>query len=289
MRPGRPQAGSRSHVRPPGHRARKRFGQHFLEPVWAERVVRAIAPQPDDVILEIGPGRGAITSLLLRACRHVVACEIDRELAAALRADAPAHLTVIEGDVLDLTAAPILHLLDDLQLQGRPLRVVGNLPYNVASPILFKCSELVEAGMPIGDAVFMVQREVADRLLAPVGTRDYGVLGILLRHVAAMDRRLDLPAGAFRPMPKVQSTVVGFRFHAPEPAPRSLTVFRALVRTVFTRRRKTLANALRAWPGPAASSPETLLGRCGLDPRRRPETLSLPEFVLLADAVSAQE
>ena len=90
-------------------------------------------------------------------------------------------------------------------------------------------------------------------------------------------------------MPKVQSTVVGFRFHAPEPAPRSLTVFRALVRTVFTRRRKTLANALRAWPGPAASSPETLLGRCGLDPRRRPETLSMPEFVLLADAVSAQE
>ncbi len=269
------------------HRARKRFGQHFLQRVWAERVVAAIAPAADEVFLEIGPGQGALTVPLLAACRHVVAFEIDRDLAAALRAGTHAHLTVVEGDFLDRSVESIRGQLRDQRLDDARLRLAGNLPYNVASPILFKAIDLYEAGLPMVDAAVMLQREVADRLLAPVGTGEYGVLSVLIRHVAKVTRRLNLPPGAFRPAPEVHSSVVALTFHPPEPRPADLPRFRALVRAVFTRRRKTMSNALGAWPQPLPVAAAELLTRCAIDPQRRPETLDIPEFVRLADALTA--
>ncbi|HEV3139806.1 MAG TPA: 16S rRNA (adenine(1518)-N(6)/adenine(1519)-N(6))-dimethyltransferase RsmA, partial [Vicinamibacterales bacterium] len=218
-------------------RARKRFGQHFLEPAWVAKVIRAIDPQPDDVFLEIGPGRGALTRPLAERARSIAAVEIDRDLAADLSISAPPNVTVLEGDFLETS---------DFRLQTSDFRVVGNLPYNVASPILIRLRDLRAGGLGIRDATVMLQREVADRLTAVPGTRDYGVLSVLLGHTARMERVLALPPGAFRPAPKVHSALVRLTYHAPEPAVRDAAAFERLVRSVFTRRRKTLANAMRA-------------------------------------------
>jgi len=255
-------------------RARKRFGQHFLEPAWVQKVLRAIDPKPEEAFLEIGPGRGALTLPLAARARAIVAFEIDRDLAAALEANAPPNVGIVEGDFLESswTVAE--------QPEGR-LRVVGNLPYNVASPILFKLAGWFAGGLPIGDATVMVQREVADRLTARVGTHEYGVLTILLGHVSSIDRLLSLPPGAFRPAPKVHSTLVRLRFHAPEPRARDEAVFSAVVRSAFTRRRKTIANALAAVD--ATIRPPDALAQAGIDPRRRPETMTIAEWVALSD------
>jgi 16S rRNA (adenine1518-N6/adenine1519-N6)-dimethyltransferase len=268
--------------------ARRRFGQHFLEPVWVVKVQRAIDPRPSDVFLEIGAGRGALTRPLAAAARHVVAFEIDRDLAEALRVARLANVSVVEGDVLDATAADVRAALAAAGIDSPVLRAAGNLPYNVASPILFKLIELVDAGLPIRDAVLMIQREVADRLLARPGSREYGVLGILVRHRARVERLLDLPPGAFRPVPKVRSTLLRMRFHPPDPPVADPAVFAALTVALFTRRRKTLANALRAYgPAAAGASPAELLSRAGLDGRRRPETLEIAEVARLASACVA--
>jgi 16S rRNA (adenine1518-N6/adenine1519-N6)-dimethyltransferase len=266
-------------------RPRKRFGQHFLESTWAAKVVEAIEPRADDVILEIGPGRGAMTHLLGAAAARVLAFEIDRDLVPRLRAAAAANVTIVEGDFLAVTAAGIGEELRRLGVPPTaPLRVAGNLPYNVGSPILFKLIELIDGGLPVNDAVVMLQREVADRLIAAPGTKEYGILSVLVRHRADIERVLSLPAGAFRPVPRVQSAVVRLRFHPPRPVPRRPDVFQNLTRAIFTRRRKTLANALQAY---ASSGGEEALRRAGLDGRRRPETLDIPELVALGDAFPA--
>jgi 16S rRNA (adenine1518-N6/adenine1519-N6)-dimethyltransferase len=262
-------------------RARKRFGQHFLEPAWVEKVVRAIDPRPGDTFIEIGPGRGALTRPLAARAQHVFAYEIDRDLAAELRTEAIPNVTVVEGDVIKT-----------LTLQSpspEPLRVAGNLPYNAASPIMFKLADLFAAGVPIGDATLMLQREVADRLVATPGTREYGVLSVLLQHVATIDILLKLPAGAFRPAPKVLSALVRLRFHPPLPMVASPRTFTGIVRAVFTRRRKTLANALLAVDTAGQRSFGPALEQAGIDGRRRPETLTLAEFARLADAYTAQK
>lgn len=263
---------------------RKRFGQHFLEPAWVVKVVRAIAPAPDDVFVEIGPGRGALTRELAARARAVTAFEIDRNLAAALRETAPDNLEVVEGDFLK-SGWILAH-----RPEG-PVRVAGNLPYNVASPILFTLVELYNAGIPLSDATVMVQREVADRLVARPGTREYGVLSVLIRVSAEVERLLVLPAGAFRPAPKVQSALVRLRFHPTDPLLRSRTTFVTLVQAIFTRRRKTLENALLAFLPPDTdkgkldrASIAALLRQAGIDGRRRPETLDIPELVRLSEA-----
>lgn len=268
-------------------RARKRYGQHFLERPWVDKVLRAVAPRDEEIVLEIGPGRGALTLPLLAAVRHVIAFEIDRDLAGALRAEGRPNLTVVEGDVLDVTQERITDVLHEAGLGGAPLRLVGNLPYNVASPILFKVVELVEHGLPIRDAIVMIQREVADRIVAPVGTSDYGVLGVLLRHVAQVDRLLALPPGAFRPAPDVHSSLLGLRLHPADPMPADLGVLRGLVRAAFTRRRKTLGNALEACALPPGLDPAEALRRAGVDPRLRPEALDVAGWVRLADVLVA--
>jgi 16S rRNA (adenine1518-N6/adenine1519-N6)-dimethyltransferase len=166
------------------------------------------------------------------------------------------------------------------------LRVAGNLPYNVASPILFKLVELYAAGVPLSDATVMLQREVADRLVAVPGSREYGVLSILIGHQASAEIVLKLPAGAFRPPPKVLSALVRLRFHAPDPPVRDRRLFDGLVQAVFTRRRKTLANALLAFPPAVAATPGRILDAVGIDGVRRPETLTIAEFARLADCLA---
>jgi 16S rRNA (adenine1518-N6/adenine1519-N6)-dimethyltransferase len=275
----------RSRRSPGAPAARKRFGQHFLEPAWVDKLVRAIDPQPDQTFLEIGPGRGALTRPLAARAHAIVAYEIDRDLAAALREDAIPNVTIVEGDFLELTPSTIQEQAigrhDESRIPSpesrirRSIRAAGNLPYNVASPILFRLAEFYASGLPIEDATVMLQREVAERLVAPPGTGEYGVLSVLMQHAAEAAIVLKLPPGAFRPAPKVHSAVVRLRFHAPDPPVADPAKFAAVVQAVFTRRRKTLENALKAYD-PAASPPPDI------DPRRRPETLTVHEFARLA-------
>jgi len=294
--------------------SRKRFGQNFLEPAWVAKVIRAIDPKPDELFLEIGPGRGALTRPLAARAKAVVAFEIDRDLATELQATAPPNVTTVVGDFLEPLADPESSIPSPESPISNPFRVAGNLPYNVASPILFKLAKVHAGGAPLVDATVMLQREVADRLLAQPGTKDYGVLTVLIRHSADVERLLALPPGAFRPVPKVHSSLVRLRFHAPDPPVRDLALFRALVQAVFTRRRKTIANALLAFTGPtdppATSAPPRhlrpswappslpgtsvppvtpaeALDRAMLDGRRRPETLSIAEFARLADGYAS--
>jgi len=258
--------------------ARKRFGQHFLEPAWVVKVVAAIHPTPNDEFIEIGPGRAALTTPLAATAKRVVAFEIDRDLAASLRAAAPENLTVVEGDFLEsdwLSKHPPL----------APIRVAGNLPYNVASPILFKLIDLCDSGVPIADATLMLQREVADRLLARPSTKEYGVLTVLVRLSADVERLLTLPPGAFRPMPKVQSALVRLRFHLAYPAVVNRAQFAAMVTAVFSRRRKTIENALLAFRPGDRGGIALALTDADIRPDRRPETLDIAEFVRLSDAL----
>jgi 16S rRNA (adenine1518-N6/adenine1519-N6)-dimethyltransferase len=263
-------------------RARKQFGQHFLEPVWVDKVITAIDPRPDQDFIEIGPGPGALTRPLAQRAKSVTAFEIDRDLSAALTEEAIPNLTIIEGDFLLSNPQSLI----PNHFTG-PCRVAGNLPYNVASPIMFKLVELHAAGVPLVDATLMLQREVADRLVAGPGSKEYGVLSILMQHRADVETVLKLPAGAFRPPPKVLSSLIRLRFRQPRPMVRDEALFDRLVQAVFTRRRKTLANALLAldgFPGAPALRPPQALAGAGIDGSRRPETLSIQEFARLTDS-----
>ena len=260
-------------------RARKQFGQHFLEPVWVDKVIRAIDPKPDQVFIEIGPGPGALTRPLAARAQSVTAFEIDRDLAAALVDEAIPNVTVVEGDFLARDSSYF-------EPPTSYFRVAGNLPYNVASPIMFKLVALYSAGVALVDATLMLQREVADRLVAAPGSREYGVLSILIGHVCDVETMLKLPAGAFRPPPRVLSSLVRLRFRAPHPQVTDAATFGRVVQAVFTRRRKTMTNALLALDEgpPPLLRPRDALAAAGLDGARRPETLTIAEFARLADA-----
>jgi 16S rRNA (adenine1518-N6/adenine1519-N6)-dimethyltransferase len=188
-------------------------------------------------------------------------------------------LRVVEGDFLDVDLDQIL------ADEPRPVRVIGNLPYNVSSPILFKLLGAHNGGRRFSDATLMLQREVADRLVARPGTKDYGALAIQVALHADVERVLTLPPGAFRPPPKVTSAVVRLRFHPPSSDVGDPALFERLVRGVFLHRRKTLANALKPVADSLGRSASQLLDAAGIDPIRRPETLSLEEMAALARAV----
>ncbi len=268
-------------------RARKRFGQHFLEAAWVDKVVRAIAPEANQVFVEVGPGHGALTRPLAARAKHVLAFEIDRVLAAGLRRRNWPNLSVFDSDFLRVSGETLRDELGAIANAGQ-VRVVGNLPYYIGSAILFRLVELQSFGVPLSDATVMLQREVARRLTAVPGTHDYGVLTVLIGHSAAIEPLFDLPPGAFRPPPKVHSALLRLRFHPPDPPAQSQPVFSQLVRSIFTLRRKTLANALKAFPLSSKLPPGRALADAGLDPRRRPETLTLPELVRLADTFVGQ-
>lgn len=273
--------------RPP---RRKRFGQHFLSAVWAERVVQAIAPEPGDVFLEIGPGTGALTIPLARHGAPIVAVEIDRDLVKGLLERVPPHVTVMTGDILHADVIPFLTGLQPQRPPGDPglpptrrYRVVGNLPYYIASPILFKLIELHRRHRLFADATVMVQREVAERMAARPGTRDYGVLTVMLGVHTRISRGLDLPPTAFSPPPKVRSSVVRVEFTEPSVRLRDEALFERMVKALFGQRRKTLANALKAFD----KSAPAVLAIAGIDGRRRPETLQVSELAKLAELVAS--
>ncbi len=269
-------------------RARKRFGQHFLEPAWVTKLVTAIAPQPTDAIVEIGPGRGAITWPLVERAARVLAIEVDRDLAAALRAQPDPRLTVVEGDVLEVDlAALVQQWLGQPPGPAQPVRVVGNLPYNISTPILFTLLHTAANTGGITDASLMLQREVADRLRAGPGSREYGVLSILTHLHADVVPVLSLPPGAFRPPPKVSSAVVQLRFRPPAAALQDEALFTRMVRSVFTQRRKTLRNALAPFAEACGLPAAVALEEAGLDGQRRPETLHLVDLARLADVFAS--
>lgn len=259
--------------------ARKRFGQHFLEPAWVDKLIEALEPKKTETFLEIGPGRGALTKPLARRVRRLVAVEIDRDLATALAAEAPDHVRIVPGDFLDVD---LEQLLND---EERPARVVGNLPYNVSSPILFKLLASHRAGTVVSDATVMLQREVADRLTARPGTKTYGALAIQVALHADAERVLALPPGAFRPPPKVSSAVIRLRFRGPTVDVGDPRTFERIVRGMFLQRRKTLNNALAPVADSLGRDAARMLQVAGIDGRRRPETLTLDEIARLTRAV----
>lgn len=262
-------------------RPRKRFGQHFLEPVWADRVVNAIEPQPLDRFVEIGPGPGVLTTRLAPRVGRLTVVEIDRDLAAALEAMDLPRVEVVTGDVLEIDPGPIV---------GRePARIAGNLPYNISSPILFRLFDWARRCPSLLDATLMVQQEFADRLVATVGTKDYGVLTIFTAMAAEARLLFALPAGAFRPMPKVRSALVHLRFRPAEVSVGSFQTFEAIVRSIFTQRRKTLGNAARAVAEAHGRVAAEALAAAGIDSTRRPETLTLDELARFANVLSSIE
>jgi 16S rRNA (adenine1518-N6/adenine1519-N6)-dimethyltransferase len=249
---------------------RKRFGQHFLhDPGVIRRIIETVAPETCERLVEIGPGRGALTWGLLERTRRLDVIEIDRDLAAALQADrrAGSALHVHVENVLDTDFIA-------LRGAGAPLRVVGNLPYNISTPLLFR---LLAQRAALSDMFFMLQKEVADRMAAQPGTKDYGRLTVMLAAVAEVDSLFDVGPGAFQPRPKVWSAIVHLR---PTPSPRFEIgrdgVLRTLVTTAFSHRRKTLRNSLKGLLGAAD------IESCGIDPQLRPETLAPAQFGLLA-------
>jgi len=258
-----------------GHRARRRFSQNFLHDAhYIERIVAAIEPRPGDRIVEIGPGLGALTAPLVERAGSITAVEIDRDLAARLRSRfAAAQLTLVEGDALALDW-PALAAAD-----GRPLRIVGNLPYHISTPLLFA---LLPVAPRVRDQHFMLQREVVDRMVAAPGGRDYGRLSVMLQFRYRVARLFVVPAGAFSPVPKVSSAIVRL---LPRPAGElpavDAEVFARLVAAAFGQRRKTLRNAL------ARMLDEAAIRDCGVDPGARAEALPVASFVALAQRAAA--
>lgn len=255
------------------HRARKRFGQNFLvEPAFVRRIVEAIDPRPGDRIVEIGPGLGALTAALLERVERVTAIEIDRDLAARLRAAyPPERLELHEADALAF----------DFAGAGTALRIVGNLPYNISSPLLFT---LLDCAHLVRDVHVMLQREVVERMTAAPGGRSYGRLTVMLAYRFEIERLFYVPAGAFRPRPQVESAFA--RLTPLDPRPWQAgdeALFRRIVASAFSQRRKTLRNAL------ANLVSEQVMRALDIDPQARAETLSVGQYVALANAIEGKE
>lgn len=261
-----------------GHRARKRFGQNFLtdEAVIA-RIVSAIAPKADDRLIEIGPGLGALTCQLIQPLTHLTVVELDRDIIPKLKErcskqktaqnqSSLSKLTILEQDALTLDLAP-------LATEG-PLRIAGNLPYNIATPLIF---HLLEQSKYIVDMTFMLQKEVVDRLAAHPGNRDYGRLSLMVQAVAEVESLFVVPPTAFNPPPKVDSAIVRLVPRAHPLVPDDLKpLFGELVSLAFAHRRKTLQNNLKH------RLPTSTIILAGVDPGTRAEQVSLDEFIKLA-------
>jgi len=245
-----------------GHRAKKRFGQNFLcDPRWIERIVEAINPKAGDRLVEIGPGQAALTKEVISRAGAETAVEIDRALASWLREIFPEEkLSLIEADALALDWAGIY--------PGEKIRVFGNLPYNISSPILFA---LLPVAARITDQHFMLQKEVVDRMVSAPGGRTYGRLSAMLQRYYRMERLFDVPPGAFRPAPKVTSSVVRM---TPVAAAFDVNeeLYAEVVAAAFAMRRKTLRNTL----APFLSAED--IQAAGVDPGARAETLSVEKF-----------
>ena len=255
------------------HRPRRRFGQNFLaDRSYVARIVQALNPGPEDLVVEIGPGRGAVTAPLLERVHVLHVVEIDRDLSAHLSAQfSPDRLFVHQGDALSF----------DFGALGADLRLVGNLPYNISSPLLFHIARFAAS---VRDCHFMLQREVVDRMAAAPGSKSYGRLSVMLQYRFRVEKLFNVPAGAFRPMPKVDSAFVRLVPHARLPvAALDEARLAEVVAAAFSQRRKTVRNAL------AAYADADQLSGLGIDPRLRPEDLSLEDFIRLANAVDERD
>jgi 16S rRNA (adenine1518-N6/adenine1519-N6)-dimethyltransferase len=253
-----------------GHRARKRFGQNFLADVhYVERIVDAVDPKPGDNIVEIGPGLAALTRSLIERAGRVTAIEIDRDLGARLASQFPAdRLTLHIADALDFDFAKL----------PAPIRIVGNLPYNISSPLLF---HLAAYDSRLADLHVMLQKEVVARMTAEPATPDYGRLTVMLQAKFSIRRLFVVPPGAFSPAPQVDSAVARLvPLHAAKPVIADEALFGRVVAAAFAQRRKTLRNAL------SCVADEAALHAAGIDPRARGETLSVDDFVRLANALA---
>jgi len=260
-----------------GHVARKRFGQHFLSDMGViDEIVRAISPKPGQALVEIGPGLGALTNPVVERCGKLTVIELDRDLAARLRKRP--ELNVIESDVLKVDFG---QLAQDIAEQithtpGQKLRVIGNLPYNISSPILF---HLLPWAAQVQDQHFMLQKEVVDRMVASPGCKDFGRLSVMLQWRYHMDNVVDVPPEAFDPPPKVDSAVVRMvpRADVPKVDP---AVLEAMVAVAFSQRRKLLRHTLGVW-----------ITQHGLqtdfDLQRRAEEVPVAEYLALAALKSA--
>ena len=253
------------------HKAKKKFGQNFLvdERIIAD-IISAIRPEPDDNMVEIGPGLGALTRPLLKRLNRLHVVEIDRDIIARLQHDYPQddpqrRLIIHAGDALEFDFAAL----------PAPLRIVGNLPYNISSPLLFHFAAYAER---IKDMHFMLQNEVVERMVAEPSTPEYGRLSVMLQYRFDMEKLLDVPPESFRPAPKVDSAIVRMiPLPAGEIMVRNEKLFAGIVGAAFGQRRKTLRNTLRGYLG------EEDFARLGIDPRLRAENLSVTAFASVAN------
>ncbi|MBK8283611.1 MAG: 16S rRNA (adenine(1518)-N(6)/adenine(1519)-N(6))-dimethyltransferase RsmA [Ahniella sp.] len=253
---------------PEGHRAKKNFGQNFLhDRTVIDNIVRAIDPRPGERIVEIGPGRGALSFALLKRIDALTAIEIDRDLIPWLKQQ-DARINIVESDVLKVDFSALAESL------GGPIRLVGNLPYNISSPILFHA---LDHAPVIRDMHFMLQKEVVERMAAGHGNKDYGRLTVMLQSVFAISHLFNVPPGAFTPSPKVDSAIVRLAPLAAGALPAfDEARLEQIVRAAFSMRRKTLRNTLKGVVD------EAELVAQGIDPNDRAEQLSVLDFVRLA-------
>lgn len=259
------------------HRARKRFGQNFLhDPGIIDRILRAVDPAPGQLLVEIGPGKGAITEGLLRRAGAVQVVELDRDLIPVLqeRFAGTDGLTIHGADALKFDFCALCQ-------PGARLRVVGNLPYNISTPLLF---HLLEQAACIEDMHFMLQKEVVERLAAAPGSGDYGRLSVMVQYRCRVEPLFTIRPGAFQPAPKVDSAFVRLVPHSSAPVQVEDEVcLQTVVSRAFGQRRKTLRNTLK---GVLSGSQ---IEACGIDPNVRPERLSLKEFAALSNQLSAAQ
>ena len=266
------------------HRARKRFGQNFLIDLGViERIVRHINPQHKDNMIEIGPGKGAITALLASRCHHLDVIEIDRDLVAILQQqfagtdETISHITIHQADALTVDFSSFA--------VTEPVRIVGNLPYNISTPLIF---HLLDFHSHIRDMYFMLQNEVVERLVAQPGDKHYGRLSVMAQYYCQADKLFEVPPNCFDPRPKVNSAIVRLTLHKPLPHiaddPNHLG---RLVNCVFQQRRKTLHNALK----PFLTSKATISNATSLpiDTRLRPENLSVSDYVMLSNFLLSKD
>lgn len=254
---------------PTKHKARKRFGQHFLhDKNIIAKILDAIDPQKSDNMLEIGPGHGALTYPLLQRCGRLTAVELDRDLVSLLREKSQGHgdLGVINADILKFN-------LDDLA-SSKPFRVVGNLPYNISTPLMFHLMKSIEN---IQDMHFMVQKEVALRIVAPENSQEYGRLSVMMQYFCRCQYLFDVAPGCFTPPPRVNSAIIRLQPHLqPVAEIGDFTLFSTIVQAAFGQRRKTIANALKTRVAPE------IFEACHIDKKLRAENLSLSDFACLS-------
>ena len=263
-------------------KTKKHLGQNWLvDRTYAERIVAAVDPRPTDLVVEIGPGPGALTDLFVPRAGHTLAVELDPRMREPLvERYGTERFTLLEADVLELDLTEAIAEVRRAHPELERTRVAANLPYYISSPVV---AHLIAHRRAIADATVMLQREVVDRLTALPGGKEYGALTVLVAMYCEAKRLFDVPPGAFRPAPKVTSAVVRLVMRdAPAVAVPDERRFFAIVRAAFAQRRKTLENNL------AAVGRSGLAAAAGIDPRRRAETLSIEEFASLATAASAR-